>query len=353
MDRRRVCRHWMGVLVGVLGCVAVAQGQTVYTQGADLHVGGDLYVADDITADAVNAYYIGLSRVPDAYLDDVHAGDLDVTGYIGANSPAFGIFTNLIVGYTASCQGDLGVSGDFGVSGNVTVGGKIDAWGGLDPAYILYDRQTRDGIVEKVKKEVSPEKQGGAVLFFNGDTHQLETYVSAEGKFYNLSGAVVQALPVAVTPVTQYKLAYYLDRDSGQVKSFPKPVSNKYRLKSGYRLDEGTGQFIHIQTGQVAAREQAVEFYNAAEQTYYDLQGRALRSERDQKPVEYATQYYFDRQTGEVKQMRKTVRQTYVLKEGFRFDKQTGQFVKEDTSEVVPREAAVVLKQTPSAQTTK
>lgn len=167
------------------------------------------------------------------------------------------------------------------------------------------------------------------------------------------AGPCTLPLHLVIAPATQYKPWYCLDRDSGLVKSFPKPVSNRYQLKSGYRLDEATGQFIDIHTGQVVAREQAVEFYNAAEQTYYDLQGRALRSERDQKPVEYAMHYYFDRQTGEVKQVRKPVRQTYVLKKGVRFDKKTGQFMNGDTGEVVPREAAVELKQAPSVQTTR
>ena len=171
---------------------------------------------------------------------------------------------------------------------------------------------------------------------------QLETYVPAEGKFYNLSGTVVHALPGVVSPVTQFKPAYYLDRDSGQVKSFPRPASSKYQLKSGYRLDEATGQFMDQRTGQSVTREQAIEFYNAADQTYYDLQGQALRSERNQKPIEYATEYYFDKQTGEVKQIRRPVREMYALKKGLRFDKKTGQFTDPATGKAVAAQDAVV-----------
>ncbi len=344
MERTTACKQWAVVLTGLLAWWAVARAQTIYTQGADLHVGNDLIVTHDIDADSVDAddidaYWIGFSKSPDALLDDVHASDLDVDGYIGAYSTPFGIFSDLIVGYTASCQGDLGVSGDLGV------GGKVYSWDGYDPPYVLYDKQTRDGIVEKIRKGVSPEKQAGAVLFFNGDTRRLETYVPSEGKFYNLAGAVVHTLPAVVAPATQYKPWYYLDRNSGQVRSFPKPVSNRYQLKSGYRLDEATGQFIDVHTGQVVAREQAVECYNAAEQTYYDLQGRALRSERNPQQVEYATEYYFDRQTGEVKQMRRPVRQTYVVKKGFRFDRKTGQFSDEATGKPATAQEALVLKQ--------
>lgn len=231
------------------------------------------------------------------------------------------------------------------VDGGLDVYGKLYANGGIDPPYLLCDKQTRKEIVEKVGREVPAEKQGGAALFFNAETHQLETYVAAEGKFYNLSGAVVEALPATVTPPSQYKPWYYLDRESGQVKSFPKAVSNRFKIKSGYRLDGATGQFTHMKSGQIVSREQAVEFYNVAEQTYYDLQGRAVRSERDQKPVEYATEYYFDRQTGEVKQMRRPVHSTYVLKEGFHFDKKTGQFAEKATGKAVTAQEALILKQ--------
>ena len=45
-----------------------------------------------------------------------------------------------------------------------------------------------------------------------------------------------------------------------------------------------------------------------------------------------------------MEQIRRPVRPMHALKEGFRFDKKTGQFVKEDTGEVVPKETAVELK---------
>jgi hypothetical protein len=326
MDRKTVWRQWMGVLIGVLAWLAIAQGQTVYTQGADLHVGNHLYVTGD-------------GSLADVSAGDMSVDDLEVDGYLGLYSAPWGFFTNLIATTIIQSEDDIGASGDL------AVGGKVYSFGGYDPPYVLYDRQTRDEIVEKVKKEVAPEKQDGAVLFFNKDTHQLETYVPAEGKFYNLNGTVVQALQAVVAPARQYRPSYYLDRDSGQVKSFPKAVSNKYKLKSGYRLNEATGQFIDTHSGQVVAREQAVEFYNAAEQTFYDLRGRAVRSERDQKPVEYATQYYFDKQTGEVKQMRRPVRQTYTLREGFHFDKKSGRFTEEATGKTVTAQEALVQKQ--------
>lgn len=42
MNGRTTCRQWMAVWVGVLACLAIAQGQTVYTQGADLYGLGNI-----------------------------------------------------------------------------------------------------------------------------------------------------------------------------------------------------------------------------------------------------------------------------------------------------------------------
>ena len=123
---------------------------------------------------------------------------------------------------------------------------------------------------------------------------------------------------------------------------YPKAVSKKYRLKSGCRLDEATGQFVDTRTGQTVAREQAVEVYNPSDRTYYDLQGRALRTEQSPTQVEYATEYYLDRHTGEVKNVRRPVRQSYVVKKGVRFDKKTGQFTDAATGNAVAAQDAVV-----------
>ena len=279
-----------------------------------LEVGTDIEVEDDVYADScVYAY---------ATVTDVVATD-------GLLVEGIGLFVD-----------------DVKIYGALDVYGKFSPEGGIDPPYLLCDKQTRQEIIEKVRKEVPPEKQGGAALFFNADNHQLETYVPAEGKFYNLSGTVVQTLPAVIAPATQYKPWHHLDRESGQVKSSPKPVSNRYQLKSGCRLDEATGQLINEHTGEAVPREQAVEVYNPSDRTYYDLEGKALRTEQNPAQVEYVTEYYLDRHTGEVKSERRPVRQLYVVKKGLRFDKKTGQFTDTATGNAVAaRDAVVQIRQ--------
>jgi len=196
--------------------------------------------------------------------------------------------------------------------------------------------------VQRIQTEVAPGNQAAAAPFFNRDTHRLETYVASEGKFYDLNGSVVHALAAVAAPATEYKPAYYLDPGTGQVKSYPRAVSKKYQLKSGCRLDEATGQFVDTRTGQAVAREQAIELYNPSDRTYYDVQGRVLRREQDTPEVEYVTEYYPDRHTGEVKSERRPVRQYYVVKQGIRFDKKTGQFTDPATGKAVAAQDAVV-----------
>ena len=176
----------------------------------------------------------------------------------------------------------------------------------------------------------------------NADANRLEAYVPSEGKFYDLRGAVVETFPGVIAPATEYKPTYFLDADTGQVKSSPKPISKKYRLQAACRVDEATGQLINEHTGEAVPREQAVEVYNPSDRTYYDLEGKALRTEQNPAQVEYVTEYYLDRHTGEVKSERRPVRQLYVVKKGLRFDKKTGQFTDTATGNAVAAQDAVV-----------
>jgi len=150
---------------------------------------------------------------------------------------------------------------DLEVGGDLTVTGKVDSSGGYDPPYVLYDQQSRTQVVERVKREVPPAKQGGAALFFNSQTKRLETYVAAEGKFYDLLGNEVHSLS-SPDVATQYEVEYYLSRDTGEVLPRQKVVVGRHMVKKGYRLDKKTGQFVDEKSGETVAKEVAVEIRN-------------------------------------------------------------------------------------------
>jgi hypothetical protein len=316
------------VLVGLLSANALSDTMDYLTVNHWGWIKEDLYVDGDF--DLLGALF---ARANVYVWDDLDVGgDLDVDGNIGLYSGPAGYFAGLTVADYAHFQCDIETSG------------KVESVGGYDPPYVLYDRQTRQEIIDRIKKEVHPDKQAGAALFFNRDTRRLETYVPSEGKFYDLQGNVVYELSEAVEPTTRYEIVFYLDGSTGELKTRARAVRDRYVVKNGHRLDEKTGRFISRVTSEPVPREEALEFYVVSEGAYYDVQGHLIRSEASEKQIEYKTEYHFDRLTGDVTPIRKPVRNLFVIRKGFTFNKQTGEFVDEATGEVVPKEMAIEVK---------
>lgn len=328
------------LVASCLGAIP-AYGYVKVQRGSDLVVSGSVHIGSQLRG--IGEYDpVDVMRDMEVGADLDVSGDLEVWSWIGPWSRPYGFFDYLTVDNQIN-TGHIAVYGNAGVIGDLTVFGKTDCLGGLDPAYLLLDVQQRQTVIEQVQREVAPQKQGGAALFFNKDAHQLEVYLPSEGKFYDLNGAVVHTLPAIAAPTTQRKAAYYLDGSTGQVKSWAKPIRNRYQVKSGYHVDEGTGQFINERSGQAVTREEAIEFYNASEHTYYDLDGRPVRKDPTQQQVECVTEYRFDRHTGQVYQVRRPIRELYTLKEGFHFDKNSGKFIETTTGNAVSAQDALQL----------
>jgi hypothetical protein len=74
------------------------------------------------------------------------------------------------------------------VVGDIYCAGKITSESGCDPPYVLYDRESRRAIIDRVAREVPREKMDGAVLFWNGDTNRFEVYLPSAGEFRDLTG---------------------------------------------------------------------------------------------------------------------------------------------------------------------
>jgi hypothetical protein len=238
------------------------------TIGTDLDVGHDLNVGNDATID-----------------DDLWVSDW-LVGYGSAS-----LNYDLLVGNDLDVYNDLQVWGNTFVDdifGDLAWFGKIVSNGGYDPPYVLYDKQTRDQIVDMVTRELLPGKE-------------VCTRLS--------------------------------------------PVCNKYVVRKGVALDTKTGEFVNKTTGCVIPREEALAIYVPKDQKYYDLQGNLIRSETSEKEIEYRTEYYFDKLTGDVTPMRKAVRDIFVIRKGFTFNKKTGEFVDEATGEAVPKEMAIEVKE--------
>ena len=105
--------------------------------------------------------------------------------------------------------------------------------------------------------EIPPEKLGGAMLFFNKDTDQMEFLIPDRGEFRNMQNVVLETVdPVASKVETMYK--HYFDSNTGEIKTIKveKPKT-KYRIKTGYTLDKTEGVFKDL-NGNVATKEDAV-----------------------------------------------------------------------------------------------
>jgi len=144
-------------------------------------------------------------------------------------------------------NGDVGIKTespgyDLDVSGDIHCTGKLTSDGGNDPPYVLYNYESRTSIIDRVKKEVLPDKLNGAVLFFNGEQGQLELFLPSEGEFRTLDGKVLETVkPISKTFETEDR--YYLDEETGEIKSYKvKKLARKYRLKPNHELDPLTGK---------------------------------------------------------------------------------------------------------------
>ena len=166
--------------------------------------------------------------------------------------------------------------------------------------------------------------------------------MASEGKFYDLNGALLKTLPAVVKPDGEYETEYYMDKNTGQIQNIQKGIKSRFVVKEGVEVDKKTGKFVSEVTGEQLSREQALEWYVPHRGEYFDTQGHLLRTEPvAHEAVEYVKEYRFDEDTGKIKSVKKAIKGRYQIKAGYRFDKTSGQFVEDETGQVVSKEQAV------------
>jgi len=331
--------------VGVSGDVVVKPDEL---QLGDLKISEDTY--NDATIASAGEFAIHISGSPWAALtieDASWGSDLEFGGDVLVDGLIY-TWDNVVAFGDMACNGDMiaadmTVGNDMHCYGNMTVGGKLTAYGGIDPPYILYDLQSRNEIVERVKKEVPLDKMGGAALFFNAENKRLEIYVASEGKFYDLQGNCVHKLSKAEAPGTEYEKEYYIEPSTGLVKVHQKAIMYKCKVQDGFELDKKTGRFLNIKTGKEASREDALEWCIGNDNIYRDMKGNVLRSEPSDEQIKYIEGYRFDRRTGNVKLVKKAVYDRYAIRSGYEVDEATGKYVSSKTGQIVNKDEAVEL----------
>lgn len=104
-------------------------------------------------------------------------------GSSASNTLIYGDFSTRRLGI-----GTTSPSEELHVVGDIYCTGKLTSDGGNDPPYVLYNKETRKAIIERVAHEVPKDKLDGAVLFWNGDEMRFEVYMPERGEFRDLQG---------------------------------------------------------------------------------------------------------------------------------------------------------------------
>jgi len=116
-----------------------------------------------------------------------------------------------------------------------------------DPKTETFSPVSASEAVNGVEFHVPPEKNG-ATLFFNKDINKLCVYIAGVIYPIQLENPIQAPNP---TVEGEYEKVYRLDPMTGNVYSTQKPITKKFYIKEGYRLDEKTG-IIYDPNGNVS-----------------------------------------------------------------------------------------------------
>lgn len=133
----------------------------------------------------------GVSRIDGINISTSGNGATVAYGLYSSASGAINNWAGYFTNGDVYIQNNVGIrttspAEELHVVGDIYCTGKLTSDGGNDPPYVLYNKETRKAIVERVAREVPEDKLDGAVLFWNGDDSRFEVYLPARGEFRDL-----------------------------------------------------------------------------------------------------------------------------------------------------------------------
>ncbi len=184
--------------------------------GLTLNGGGNITFSRSLLGASIHLNNDGTS----SGFTDFAAGTVTVTDGISSISGDITAGGGLLGG-TLDIGGGLGtVDGDGHASfiqlhsdNDITCDGKLTASGGVDPPYLLLDKNTQAGFLQRFANEVPLQKQSGLALWYNGTN--LMAYV----------GSTRQMFSIPMTPAGTVSLP------AAQPKPARSPVKTKDRAR--------------------------------------------------------------------------------------------------------------------------
>jgi len=161
-------------------------------------------------------------------------------------------------------SGNVGLAGvtspsaKLHVPGDIYCTGKLTSDGGNDPPYILYNHETRQSVIDRIKREIPPGKLNGAVMFFNGEADRMELFLPIKGEFRTLTGELLDTVD-PVTETFEVETRYYFDQDVGEVRNYEAPKKQQYTLKPDHEVDPVSGKILRKIKQVVVENDEEVE----------------------------------------------------------------------------------------------
>ena len=269
---------------GIVGWVPVTTDTCQLRLGYDAALGtffdkrwNEIFlVANTITLDGGtnSVKLLGASRTPAGELGSLIVGGGTSTRRLAMGVDATGTMYSWIQSIESGTAyrdlalnplgGNIGIvdsTPSYGLDVNTTTRfvGKVTVQGGTDPPYVLFDLQTREDIIDMVRREVPLKKLNGAAVFFSSVTSALEIFIPEKGEFRDLFGKLLSTVdPVNSSFSTKKRFILY--SQTGRLLECDDPESDfSFGVRPGYKLDSLTGKYYNLQGREVLENE-AISF---------------------------------------------------------------------------------------------
>jgi len=159
-------------------------------------------------------------------------------------------------GYFHSIVGDVylaDVTTNYAINatGDMYVSGKITSIGGYDPPYVLYDPQTKQQVVDRMRREIPTEKASGMAQVYIPSDERIKWFQPSTGTFFgekaDKDGYMVKSAIETINDGkpcynTNTKTIYSWDNIKGSVISHQATIYPKIPVPVNKTVNQNTGE---------------------------------------------------------------------------------------------------------------